>query len=762
MTEDREPADLGRLPHSFQALLNDDEQINFGPEYQDGSRNDDEKLLISFGGLSLADQDYGLPPPETFEVTTELGKENSSAAQPYNRSVEDRDVQRQAQPQLTPRTPEKQIVSFGTVTPAPIPKSVSEPVTEVRSKEVRGREASHLIKTNEKPVFSLDQTTGPDLKPPTVIKSEKKEDDKAEVADVASAKQTPITPKDKLTGLEFTSAAQTNDSESDSDLSEFYKKFTALTLAVPHRPVKQTLIYLSPLSYKHVFSRPWVNKRYISTIVERPQRLMACSLGIASAMTMLPNHFKLEAVTKRSSLLSPHVTRVHGRLFAEQLYSLCEDSPAKFSQGKLEVPEDWNYGDIYLAKESISALEGVVGSLEEAVDTLFKRQDHDQVFLTIRPPGHHCHPCVPSGFCLINNVHIAIQYSKEQYGVTHACILDFDLHHGDGTQDMCWRLAGYKGEYTKEDPFEYVRQQSGAEEAPKSVYSSPKKSGRKKTSDNNPNNQPAVDPATAPIKLAYLSIHDINSFPTEAGYATEENIKNASLCVDAHGLYLWNVHLEPYTDEADFAKTYDKYYRILFEKASQFLRRAKQQSAIDHTPFKPLIVLSAGFDASEYENQGMQRHGASVPTSFYNRFTRDAVLLANDYSNGKLLSLLEGGYSDAALSTGILGHLTGLVMHPWESSWGSENVAKSFERGCKLKWTAAANVSDGQPQWLNNGIELGRSLWPSDVKAQVAVANSSAATTGRRLVRPAVVDPTTLATPSRVLRDRSKKAFSLG
>lgn len=57
----------------------------------------------------------------------------------------------------------------------------------------------------------------------------------------------------------------------------------------------------------------------------------------------------------------------------------------------------------------------------------------------------------------------------------------------------------------------------------------------------------------------------------------------------------------------------------------------------------------------------MQRHGKSVPTEFYTMFARDAVRLAVDVAEGKCISVLEGGYSDRALTSGVAAHLVGLA-----------------------------------------------------------------------------------------------------
>ena len=59
----------------------------------------------------------------------------------------------------------------------------------------------------------------------------------------------------------------------------------------------------------------------------------------------------------------------------------------------------------------------------------------------------------------------------------------------------------------------------------------------------------------------------------------------------------------------------------------------------------------------------MSRHQRKVPTSFYYRFAKDAKAFAQQYAKGRLISVLEGGYSDRALTSGAMAHLTGLAHH---------------------------------------------------------------------------------------------------
>jgi histone deacetylase HOS3 len=89
-------------------------------------------------------------------------------------------------------------------------------------------------------------------------------------------------------------------------------------------------------------------------------------------------------------------------------------------------------------------------------------------------------------------------------------------------------------------------------------------------------------------------------------------------------------------------------------KASQFFEKTES------TPESSLILISAGFDANIHEQAGMQRHGKSVPPRFYEVFTRDTVALADKWTSGKCISVLEGGYSDRALTSGAIAHLAGL------------------------------------------------------------------------------------------------------
>ncbi|KAK4214415.1 hypothetical protein QBC37DRAFT_155422 [Rhypophila decipiens] len=413
-----------------------------------------------------------------------------------------------------------------------------------------------------------------------------------------------------------------------------------------------TVIILNDACYGHRFSRPGTNRTSLSQIVERPERIKASVMGISAAYVRLggrhqdgrfpirqsegPLHlpsvpFRIQKTTRKESLMSPSVTNVHGTKWMAELIQLCNSAADKLAVPPTTkeyelVREDpasakLHTGDLYLCSESLNAIEGALGGVCEAVDTVFEPRGPTQAFVAIRPPGHHCSDTRSSGFCWVNNVHVGIMHGSLNHGLTHAAIIDFDLHHGDGSQSIaCDHNASVKGLDKRAPQW-------------------------KRTS------------------IGYFSIHDINSYPCEEGDI--DNIINASVCLEnAHGQTIWNVHLQPWDTEADFWALYESRYSVILEKARSYL--CTQSERLRKSGIKPngAIFLSAGFDASEWESAGMQRHKVHVPTGFYAKFTSDVVRMASEADtgvNGRIISVLEGGYSDRALCSGVMSHICGLA-----------------------------------------------------------------------------------------------------
>ena len=92
-------------------------------------------------------------------------------------------------------------------------------------------------------------------------------------------------------------------------------------------------------------------------------------------------------------------------------------------------------GDTIVSKGSKKAVYDAVASIINAIDALMNKE-FDNAFCVIRPPGHHAEKEQAMGFCLFNNVAIGATYLIEKYKLSKVAIIDFDVHHGNGTQDI--------------------------------------------------------------------------------------------------------------------------------------------------------------------------------------------------------------------------------------------------------------------------------------------------------------------------------------
>jgi acetoin utilization deacetylase AcuC-like enzyme len=86
-----------------------------------------------------------------------------------------------------------------------------------------------------------------------------------------------------------------------------------------------------------------------------------------------------------------------------------------------------------------AALRGAGGAVH-AVDQVMTGKAAN-AFVAVRPPGHHTETARPMGFCLFNNAAIAARHAQRKYGIERAAVVDFDVHHGNGTQDIFWSDA---------------------------------------------------------------------------------------------------------------------------------------------------------------------------------------------------------------------------------------------------------------------------------------------------------------------------------
>ena len=92
-------------------------------------------------------------------------------------------------------------------------------------------------------------------------------------------------------------------------------------------------------------------------------------------------------------------------------------------------------GDATICSRSYDVALEAVGGVLQAVDAVCGGK-LDRAFCAVRPPGHHARPAQGMGFCLFNNVAIAARYAQSRHGLERVLIADWDVHHGNGTQDI--------------------------------------------------------------------------------------------------------------------------------------------------------------------------------------------------------------------------------------------------------------------------------------------------------------------------------------
>ncbi len=119
------------------------------------------------------------------------------------------------------------------------------------------------------------------------------------------------------------------------------------------------------------------------------------------------------------------ITKIHHADYVEALRSACTDGHQTVG-GSPDSP---------ISRGSYEAAVRAVGATLTAVDAVMTGQARN-AFAAVRPPGHHAMPGGAKGFCLFGNAAIAARYAQEKHGVERVMIIDWDVHHGDGTQAM--------------------------------------------------------------------------------------------------------------------------------------------------------------------------------------------------------------------------------------------------------------------------------------------------------------------------------------
>lgn len=109
-----------------------------------------------------------------------------------------------------------------------------------------------------------------------------------------------------------------------------------------------------------------------------------------------------------------------------------EVSECPLDTGEVTLSND---ADTHISPQSFSIATLAAGAVLTAVDAVFNKQ-FSRVFCVVRPPGHHANATTGSGFCLFNNVAIGALYAIKTYNLQKVMIIDWDVHHGNGTEDI--------------------------------------------------------------------------------------------------------------------------------------------------------------------------------------------------------------------------------------------------------------------------------------------------------------------------------------
>lgn len=155
---------------------------------------------------------------------------------------------------------------------------------------------------------------------------------------------------------------------------------------------------------------------------ESPRRITAIDQAVR-AMPFFPELIRLPV--RQAS--PEELCLVHSREYVNLVRDECVADRSSLSSGDTDI-----------CPESYRVALAAAGSVMAAVDAVFAGSVQ-RAFCAVRPPGHHAGPGRGMGFCIFNNVALAARYAQKKYGAKRVLIADWDIHHGNGTQDVFYR-----------------------------------------------------------------------------------------------------------------------------------------------------------------------------------------------------------------------------------------------------------------------------------------------------------------------------------
>jgi acetoin utilization deacetylase AcuC-like enzyme len=163
---------------------------------------------------------------------------------------------------------------------------------------------------------------------------------------------------------------------------------------------------------------------------ERPARLEAILKALA------PGHFPALKREEAPEASREALLRVHDPAHVEAIFETGEKLRWLAREGQKERLAQLD-PDTWMSPGSLRAALRAAGAVVRAVEAV-ARGEAANAFCAVRPPGHHAEVARAMGFCLFNNVVVGAAYALEVLGLSRVAIMDFDVHHGNGTQAIFW------------------------------------------------------------------------------------------------------------------------------------------------------------------------------------------------------------------------------------------------------------------------------------------------------------------------------------